>query len=281
MPQRDRRRTIIGIGVLAMGASGAVASGAVSFGSDGSLSDNFIQVTGVDQTATYSSLSQAGAVEDSDGDEEGSQGVGNPEQGAQEGEQTGAKNREGESADSDSSNNNEPPTTRVQVVVDPDNPGNAINQNGSAMWNGSIISSDAISETSDGFFNGFSAKNLNQKTRFTFGTLENQFPGEQVAFLIANVGPANDNDSTVSADVSSTLLADGEVIETDQLRLAYKVLDSGGNRITRGENLLSDTVPLAGGHVIEIVIIIDTRDGSDDLQQLDTIQFSTAASSQV
>ena len=278
MPQRNRRRTIIGLGALAIGGGGAVASGAVSLSSEGSLGDNFIQVTGVDQIATNNALSQGDAVEDNEGDdEEGSQGVDNSEQGDQESDQTGAENEGGDDDNSDEGDGDESPTTRVQVVVDPDNPGNAINGNGSATWNGTIISSDAISGTSDGFFDGFSAENLNQKTRFTFGTLDGKFPGDKVAFIIANVGPDNDTDPAVSVDVSATLLADGESVGTDQLRFAYEVVDSGGTRITRGEDLLSDTVSLADGHVIEIVVIVDTHNESDGIEQLDTIRFSASA----
>jgi len=279
MPQRNRRRTLIAIATLTFGASGVVASGAFNLSSQGSRPDSFVQVLGTDQTVT-NRLSPADVAESSDGegdDEEGSQGVDNSEQGDQESDQTSSENERGDDDNSDSGESDEPPTTRVQVVVDPDNPGNAINGNGSATWNGSIISSDAINETSDGFLDGFSAENLNRNTRFTFGTLDGKFPGDKVAFIIANVGPDNDTDPAVSVDVSTTLLAAGESVRTDQLQFAYEVVDSDGTRVTRGEDLLSDTVSLADGHVIEIVVIVDTRIESDDLEQLDTIRFSASA----
>ena len=166
------------------------------------------------------------------------------------------------------------PDTRVQVVVDPDNAGNAVNGSGSARWTGTIYDSDIILGTSGGFFRGVSVQNANRDAVSTLGDTDDGYPSGRVAFIIANVGPEDGSDGA-TVRVSAQLFADGEAISTAQLRCPYRVVDSDGNRTARGTNLLAGTGPrLPDGHVIEVVIVFDTHNGVDDLERIDNLRFS-------
>jgi hypothetical protein len=279
----NRRRALIYIGTLAFGASGVVASGAFSTGSQGSLGDNWIQVAGTDQAVSFGSPQQVDVGDGSSGEgTEGSEGDttddgtndggGQTDDGTDENPQDNPDNNGGDDGGDDSG---ETGTVRVQVVTDPNNPGNAVNGDGSATWNGTIVASSAVRGTSDGFFRGVTAENVNRNATSTVGRLENGYPNGEAAFIIANVGPAESGDPTGSVSVTATLFADGAVLETDQLRFPYRVVDTDGATVARGENLFSaGGVTLADGHVIEVVIVVDTTDGDDDLEQLDTLRFT-------
>lgn len=279
----NRRRALIYIGTLAFGASGVVASGAFSTGSQGSLGDNWIQVAGTDQAVSFGSPQQVDVGDGSSGEgTEGSEGDttddgtndggGQTDDGTDENPQDNPDNNGGDDGGDDGG---ETGTVRVQVVTDPDNPGNAVNGDGSATWNGTIVASSAVRGTSDGFFRGVTAENVNRNATSTVGRLENGYPNGEAAFIIANVGPAESGDPTGSVSVTASLFADGAVLETDQLRFPYRVVDTDGATVARGENLFSaGGVTLADGHVIEVVIVVDTTDGDDDLEQLDTLRFT-------
>lgn len=289
----NRRRVLIYIGTLAFGASGFVASGAFSTGSQGSLGDNWIQVAGTDQAVSFQSPQQIDVGDGSSGDgadggggtgDEGTNGDDGTDDGTNDGgEQTDVgtdggideqpQNDTGDGTGGDGGG--EPVTTRVQVVTDPNNPGNAVNGTGSASWGGQIVASEVVRGTSDGFFRGVRARDVNQNATSTVGRLDNGYPNGEAAFIIANVGPTESGDPTGSVSVTATLFADGAVLETDQLRFPYRVVDTDGTTVTRGENLFSaGGVALADGHVIEVVIVVDTTDGDDDLERLDTLQFT-------
>jgi len=298
----NRRRTLIGLGVLVFGASGLVASGAFTTGSQGSLGDNFIQVAGTDQAVSFESPQQVDVADGSGGDG-GGDGGGNEEttddsegesdDGSDEGqpddeaaddseetdEQDEDSQDDGGGSDDDGGDDDdgesETGTTRVQVVTAPDNPGNAVNGGGSATWDGTIVASSAVRGTDDGFFRGLTAENVNRNATSTIGYLQDGYPNGSVAFIIANVGPEEEGGQTGSVGVTATLFADGTVFETDQLRFPYRVVDSDGTAVARGENLFTaGDVTLADGHVIEVVIVVDTTDGDDELKELDTLQFT-------
>ena len=304
----NRRRALIYIGTLAFGASGFVASGAFSTGSQGSLGDNWIQVAGTDQAISFESPQQIDVGDGSSGDgadggedTNGGEGTGdgdgtNDDDGTDDGTNDGEEQTDdgtdgetdeqpqdeteegtgGDGGDGDGGDDGgETVTTRVQVVTDPNNPGNAVNGTGSASWSGQIVASEVVRGTSDGFFRGVRARDVNQNATSTVGRLDNGYPNGEVAFIVANVGPAESGDPTGSVSVTATLFADGSVLETDQLRFPYRVVDSSGATVARGQNLFSaGGVTLADGHVIEVVIVVDTTDGDDDLERLDTLQFT-------
>mgnify|MGYP000149548388 CR=1 FL=1 len=299
----NRRRALIYIGTLAFGASGFVASGAFSTGSQGSLGDNWIQVAGTDQAISFESPQQIDVGDGSSGDgADGGEGTDdggtNGDDGTNDGgEQTddgtddgadGGTDEQPQDADNETGggggddgvddgvdDGGETVTTRVQVVTDPNNPGNAVNGTGSASWSGQIVASEVVRGTSDGFFRGVRARDVNQNATSTVGRLQDGYPNGEAAFIVANVGPAESGDPTGSVSVTATLFADGAVLETDQLRFPYRVVDTDGTTVARGENLFSaGGVTLADGHVIEVVIVVDTTDGDEDLKRLDTLQFT-------
>jgi len=299
----NRRRALIYIGTLAFGASGFVASGAFSTGSQGSLGDSWIQVAGTDQAISFESPQQIDVGDGSSGDgadggestdDDGTNGddstdAGTNDGGGQTDDDTddgadGGTDEQPQDADDETGggggddgvdDGGETVTTRVQVVTDPNNPGNAVNGTGSASWSGQIVASEVVRGTSDGFFRGVRARDVNQNATSTVGRLQDGYPNGEAAFIVANVGPAESGDPTGSVSVTATLFADGAVLETDQLRFPYRVVDTDGTTVVRGENLFSaGGVTLADGHVIEVVIVVDTTDGDEDLKRLDTLQFT-------
>jgi len=293
----NRRRTLIGVATLVFGASGFVASGAFSTGSQGSLGDNWIQVAGTDQAVSFESPQQIDAGDGSDGtgggegdgtdnEETDTDGEDQPNGGTDEPadeqtdtnedtqDTTGDGTAGGGGGDGDTGGDGTV-TTRVQVVTNPDNPGNAVNGSGSASWNGTVIPDSSVRGTPEGFFRGVTAENVNSDATSTIGRLTNGYPNGEVAFIIANVGPAESANPTGAVSLTATLFADGDVLETDQLRFPYRVVDTSGATVARGRNLFSAAgVTLADGHVIEVVILVDTNSGDDALEQIETIQFT-------
>ena len=72
-----RRRMVIGIGTLALAASGSIASGAIRVGPEENLGDNWIQVSGVSQAVSFDSLQPINVGDSAGGEEtEGSEGIG-------------------------------------------------------------------------------------------------------------------------------------------------------------------------------------------------------------
>ncbi|MFQ3477203.1 hypothetical protein HKK80_13285 [Halonotius sp. F2-221B] len=285
MPNRNRRRTLIGLGTLVFGASGLVASGAFTTASQGSLGAGWVQVAGTNQAVRFASPEQLAGLEASDGsgdDETGSEGTTDSDGDGATGGDDGTDTNDGTGGggDDETDDDDGEVAIRVQVVTDPNNAGNAVNGSGSATWNGTIVPSSVVRGTVDGFFGGLRATDANKNAVSTVGRLQDSYPNGDVAFIIANVGPAEDGDPTGSVSVNATLFADEDVLETDQLRFPYRVVDDSGMTVSRGENLFSaGGVTLADGHVIEVVIVIDTRDivlENEDLrlEQIDTIQFT-------
>ncbi|WP_185903298.1 hypothetical protein [Halonotius terrestris] len=307
MVERNRRRMLIGIGALAVGASGFVASGAFSLGSDGSLGDDWVQVEGTNQAVSFNpTQSQTGdgstgggggggdgGDDSTDGDttdeetdseeEQPTEEEEQPpeeeqteeEQPTEEEEQPPEEEQTEEEQTDDSDTETETLTTRVQVVTDPNNSSNAVNGSGSARWNGTVFDTDLVLGTSEGFFRGVAAENVNANAVSTIGDTDtNGYPNGRVAFIIANVGPEGGGPGA-TVRVSGQLFADGEAISTDQLRFPYRVVDNDGNAVSRGGNLLSGSgVRLQNSHVIEVVIVIDTRGGVDDLERIDNLRFT-------
>lgn len=299
MTDINRRRMIIYLGTLAFGASGFVASGAFTTSSQGGLGDNWIQVAGTDRAVSFESPQQIDIGDGSDGEGGNEDGTdGNDEatdESTADGQDPSDSGSGDESADNTEDNNqqydggdessdddrsdgddeNETGTTRVQVVTIPDNTGNAVNNDSSANWNGTIVASSAVRGTSDGFLSGVTAENVNRNATSTIGYLQDGYPNGRPAFIIANVGPERQAGPTGSITVTATLFDDNGVLETDQLRFPYRVVDTSGATVARGANLFSaGGVTLADGHVIEVVIIVDTTDDDNDLNRIDQLRFT-------
>jgi len=275
MPQRNRRRTIIGLGVLAIGASGAVASGTVSLGSEGSLGDEFVQVTGVEQAVSFESFDIPAEPNTDGADAVGSEGTTDSDT---EDDGTG----DGDTGNGDAGNSgsdggdsgSDPVSTRVEVVVDP-SADNGINSGGPASWGGSIFDTGYVESTADGYLRGIRDDELNQNAVTQIGRVTDGPPGSQVAFLIANVGPAEADVETPPVTITMSLLDGDSVFTTNQIRFPYRVLTTTGRQKATGNDLsTAGGVEVATGELIELAIELDTTTGVSGIERLSGIQFS-------
>jgi len=281
MPRRNRRRTLIGIATLVFGASGFVASGTFTTGSQGSLGDGWVQVAGTDQTVSLSSVttedqsSSEGAGEDNagsegtTGDEVGNNDAADDQTG--DGSAGGGTNGD-DSADDNTGGGGSAASTSVEVLVDP-SAANGVNSGGPARWGGSIFKTKYVTGTPDGYLRGIRNDEINQNATTRIGKLSDSPPGDDVVFLIANVGPEEATNRAPSVKVTMRLLPD-ELSSTDQIRFPYRVLDTDQNSISSGDNLATaNPIELATGEIIEVVIVFDTSEGGAELEQLSDIQF--------
>ena len=271
MPRSNRRRTVIAIATLTFGAAGFVSSGALTVGSQGSLGDNWIQVAGVEQSVTFSSLGQVGGEDSSSGEATGSEGTTDGDAGDDDGaiddETDGTGDTDAGAGDDTSV------STSVEVLVDP-TAANGLNSGGPATWNGSLFETGYITGTPDGFLRGIRDDELNKNATTRIGTLRGSPPGTEVAFLVANVGPEATTTTVPPVTVTMELLDGADTMSTDQIRFPYRVLDTDANFVASGDNLAAaNGIDLATGEIIEVVLVLDTTDGTDDLQRLSDIEF--------
>jgi hypothetical protein len=256
---------------VVLGASGFVASGAVTLGSEGSLGDNWVQVAGTDQTVTLNSVEQVSAGDGSSGENTGSEGAtGDTTDGE---ESTGDETGGDDGTDTDQGDSTTV-STSVEVLVDP-SAANGLNSGGPAKWSGSIFETNYTTGTSSGYLRGIRDDEVNQNATTRIGTLSDSPPGNEVAFLVANVGPEN-AETTVPPVTVTMQLFDGEnTITTNQIQFPYRVLDTDKNTIASGDDLATASgIELGTGEIIEVVIVLDTTGGTSDLQRLSDIQFS-------
>ncbi|MFB6293959.1 MAG: hypothetical protein ABEH60_06830 [Halonotius sp.] len=275
MARMNRRRTLIGLGTIVFGASGFVASGAVTLGSEGSLGDNWVQVEGTNQAIDLSPVQTDTGEQGSEGGD-GSIGIDPGTQNSDGGGETGG---DGGGDDDDSTGGGgggESPSTRVQVITDPNNLGNAVNTGGPVTWNGSIGGDAVIAETSDGFFQGLKDENLNRQGTTVYGTLSGGGSGYPTTpvFIIANVGPQDGGTPGTAVSVSTALYDGDTEVTTDQIRFPYRAVDASGTTFARGSDLFDSAVTLSVGDVIEVAVIFDTNGGSAEFENVDTIRFS-------
>lgn len=280
MAQMNRRRTLVGLATIVFGASGFVARGAVTVGSEGSLGDNWVQVEGTNQAIDLSPVQtdtgEQGS-ESGDADTDGSVGSDPSTQNSDDGaEGDGDEETGGDGGGDDDSTNGGGSSTRVQVITNPDNPGNAVNAGGPVTWNGSVISDDAIAEGSDGFFQGIRDENLNKQATSVYGVLSDGFSGEPTtpAFIIANVGSADGGTPETPVSVSIALYNGDTEVTTEQLRFPYRAVDASGATVASGSDLSNSAVTLSVGDVIELAVVFDTKGGSEEMEDVDTIRFS-------
>ena len=270
MPRRNRR-TAIGFATVVVRASGFVASDAVDVKQEGSLGDNWIQVAGVEQSVTFSSLGQAGEEDSSSGEATGSEGTTDGDAGDDDGaiddETDGTGDTDAGAGDDTSV------STSVEVLVDPA-AANGLNSGGPATWDGSLFETGYITGTPDGFLRGIRDDELNKNATTRIGTLRGSPPGTEVAFLVANVGPEDTTATVPPVTVTMELLDGADTMSTDQIRFPYRVLDTDANFVASGDNLAAaNGIDLATGEIIEVGLVLDTTDGTGDLQRLSDIQF--------
>ena len=283
----NRRRTLIALAAVTFGASGAVASGAFTTSSEGSLGDGWVQVVGTDQTVSFSSIetenqgSSEGAGEGGGAgeDDAGSEGTTGDEAGNNDaaddqtgGGTTGGGTNSDDSTDDNTGGGDPAASTSVEVLVDP-SAANGVNSGGPARWGGSIFETKYVTGTPDGYLRGIRNDEVNQNATTRIGALSDTPPGDNVVFLIANVGAEETTNRSLLVNVTMRLFPD-EVSSTDQIRFPYRVLDTDQNSISSGDNLATaNPIELATGEIIEVVMILDTSDGARELEQLSDIQF--------
>lgn len=270
---------LIAIATLSFGASGAVASGAFNLGSQGSLGDGWVQVAGTDQTVSFSSV-EIGDQSSSEGEDgTGSQGTTGDEAGNngavddQTGDGTTGGGTNGDDSADDNTGGGDPTaSTSVEVLVDP-SAANGVNSGGPARWGGSIFETKYVTGTPDGYLRGVRNNEINQNATTKIGKLSDSPPGDDVVFLIANVGSEETTNRAPPVKVTMRLFPD-VVSSTDQIRFPYRVLDADQNSISSGDNLATaGDVELATGEIIEVVMVFNTSDGARELELLSDIQF--------
>lgn len=292
MPKISRRQTIVGLAALVFGASGTIASGAFTTASQGSLGDNWVQVAGTDQSVTFDSPEQvtvgdessgdtSAESDDEDEDEESSEGTaddGTESDDDTEGEETDSDTADegtsGDGSTDDGTDGDDPSvSTTVEVLVDP-SASNRLNSGGPASWDGSIFETEYVTGTDDGYLRGIRNNELNQNATTKLGVLNDRPPGDEVVFLIANVGPEETADTAPPVTVTLRLLFDGGEPDPDQIRFPYRVLNTNEEITSTGDNLAAaGGIELDTGELIEVVIVFDTTDGSKTLERLSGIQF--------
>jgi hypothetical protein len=167
-------------------------------------------------------------------------------------------------------------STRVQVLTEPDNPGNAVNAGGPVTWSGSVVDDAVITETSDGFFQGIKNSNLNKQGTTVYGILTDGIRGYPTtpAFIIANVGPENGGIPETPVSVSMALYDGDTEIITKQFQFPYRAVDASGSTFAKGSDLSDSVVTLGVGDVIEVVVVFDTNGGTSQIESVDSIRFS-------
>jgi hypothetical protein len=164
----------------------------------------------------------------------------------------------------------------VQVVTDPENPGNEVSDLG---WDGRMSGSKLVRGDDDGFLTAFSVANANREAVSRVGIVdEDGHPTDRFAFLVANVGnPETPGEGGQSVALEVTLYdGDGAALpSTDQIDFPYRVVDSRGDTVARGTDLLEDDIDLRVPHVVEVAIEIDSRRGTGDIERARTLRFST------
>lgn len=173
-------------------------------------------------------------------------------------------------------------TTRVQVVTDPDDDGNYVNQ-GQLTWDGQMAGSETVTGDDDGLFEAFTVANANKNAVSRVGLVDERgYPSGRIAFLVANVGdPDTPGQGGVPVDMGMTLRADnGDEFDTAQLNFPYRTINEDGQIIggKRGTDLLDDTVTVPTGQVIEVVIEVDSTEGTDEVERVSELVFGVTVS---
>ena len=228
-------------------------------GSQGSVGDNCMQVAGVDQATTFDSLEQINVRDGSGGGEADLDSSG------------GATGGEGDSGDGGGS----APSTSVEVLVDPSAAG-GVNNAGSARRGGSIFNTEHVTGKADRYLRGIRNDEINQNATTRIGSLTDTPPGDNVVFLVANVGSEESTNVAPPVTVTMRLLYNGEISSDEQssFKFPYRVLDADQNTVSSGQDLATASgIELATGEMIEVVMLIDTSNGASDIKLLSGIQF--------
>ena len=140
-----------------------------------------------------------------------------------------------------------------------------------------MAGSETIQGNARGLFERFSVDNANRDAISRVGLVdESGIPRDRFAFLIANVGnPETPGRGGQPVDVTVSMFDGGSHLgETPQLNLPYRIVTNGGGVVETGRDLTAETVKLPTAHVAEVVIEVDSRTGTDDIEGIDTMRFT-------
>ena len=260
MPQMRRRNTLIGLGTIVFGGSGFIASGAFEFGSEGSTGgSDWVRVANVEE-----------AVDDDDDDD---------------GEDVSADDDDEDDTepDDDDDDEEEPEPSQILILHAPDGTGSNFTPQGGATYARSPSDSDYLQSDGEGFLESFSVANANRNAVSRIGGVDsNGYPNSPIAFVVVNAGPAENpgqapGEGARMAVRMELLNSNGAPLgTTDQLRFPYRVIGQNRNTQGRGSTLQNETIHLAPGQFIEVVIEIDARNGTDDIENIATLQFTSS-----
>jgi len=128
---------------------------------------------------------------------------------------------------------------------------------------------------------GIGSDKINKKAVTQYGTFDATVPGDDVVFIIVNGGSADNDTSLPAVNVTMRLYGDDNPgpIDPDQIRFPYRVLDSDRTVTATGSDLSdsSESIVLATGEVIEVIVVFDTTDSATDsapdLKDLSEVRF--------
>lgn len=257
MPQMRRRNTLIGLGTIVFGGSGFIASGAFEFGSEGeSEGTDWVRVASVEE-----------AVDDDDDEEEI-----DPDD---------DDDPDDEVDDTDDMPTDDPEPSEILILQDPDGTGSNFTPQGAVTYARPPSDSAFLQSDSNGFLEAFSVENANRNAVSRIGSVgSNGYPDSPVAFFVVNAGPAEappGDERGGRMSVRMELLdSNGNPLgSTDQLRFPYRVIGQNRRTQSRGSDLQNETIDLTPGQFIEVVIEIDAREGTDDIEAMETLQFTS------
>lgn len=261
MRKIDRRRFIGILSVLTLGLGGLISSG-INISSRAS----FVEVESSSLQTSYNSRSNtnSGGGESTD---ESSENASN-------------SSEESDDTDSSSSDDSEDSQVTVEVLSNPDNSGNNFDSRKLNLNNISIVNSDRVESTNDGYFKGLSLVGLSERSRSKIGYFNDQgIPNGDSALIIANLGDIENNTSGRRVTIDSNIYNSDGVFDSNELLFPYRVVNlDSGNIKSQGQNLFNDTVSIEHNEIIEICIIIDLISDNtslDSLKSISSIQFST------
>ena len=257
MPQMRRRNTLIGLGTIVFGGSGFIASGAFEIGSEGDdAGTDWVRVASVEA-----------AVDEDDDDEE--------------------EIDTDDDTDDDADDTDEPPTeddpepSQILILHDPDGTGSNFTPQGAVTYARSPSDSTYLQSDSNGFLEAFSVENANRNAVSRIGSVDsNGYPDSPVAFFVVNAGPAeapagDERGGRMSVRMELLDSSGNQLGTTDQLRFPYRVIGQNRRTQSRGSDLQNEAIDLTPGQFIEVVIEIDAREGTDDIEAMETLQFSS------
>lgn len=264
MRKIDRRRFIGILSVLTLGLGGLISSG-INISSRAS----FVEIESSSLQTSYSSRSNTNS-----GDREftdGSSGNANSVS-----ENSDISN---DDTDSSSSDDSEGSQVTVSVLSNPNSSENNFDSRKLDQNNISIVNTDRVKYTNEGYFKGLSLLGLKERSRSKIGYLNVQgIPKGRSPLLITNLGDIENETDGRSVTINVDIYNSDGVFDSNELLFPYRVVNlNSGNIKSQGQNLFDDNVSIEHNEIIEICIIIDLISDNtslDSLKSINSIKFN-------